>query len=143
MKKIFCAIMFFFALCSMSQASVQKFGNFRVDVPNGWQGGLQGSTLVVKNNRTTASVTVSFNKTDGESLSDIVENIYVQMDGRDLEQDDDGDYSFNFMDSAGAESVALITGDNDIYLAISLSGFDDEKLQSDFNKILDSIEWED
>ena len=75
-------------------------------------------------------------------LSDIVERLYVQMDGRDLEQDEDGDYSFSFMNTAGAESVALVTGSEGYYLVISMSGFDDENLTGDFEKILDSIDWE-
>ncbi|MBQ7197005.1 MAG: hypothetical protein IJS40_06305, partial [Synergistaceae bacterium] len=64
-------------------------------------------------------------------------------DGRDLEQDEDGDYSFSFVNTAGAESVALVTGNEGYYLVISMSGFEDENLTSDFEKILDSIDWED
>ena len=143
MKKFFYLfLVIFFALYSTAFASVQSFGNFRADVPDGWKGELQGSTLVIKNNSVPASVAIAFNHMGGANLSDIVERLYIQMDGRDLEQDDDGDYSFNFENSAGKESVALVTGGDGYYLVISLSGFNDENLQDDFEKILDSIDWE-
>jgi len=143
MKKIFCSLALILIFASCSCAKPEAFGNFRAEIPSGWSGDLQGSTLVIKNSDKNASVAVAFNQMGEAQLSDIVERLYIQMDGRDLEQDEDGDYNFAFKNSAGAESVALVTAEEGYYLVISLSGFDDESLSSDFEKILDSIDWED
>lgn len=141
-KKFFLALMFVLIFASIAGAKPQAFGNFRAEVPVGWTGGLQGSTLVIKHENGNASLAVAFNKMGEASLTDIAERLYIQMDGRDLEQDDDGDYSFSFVNSAGAESIALLTGGDGYYLVISMSGFEDDALQKDFEKILDSIDWE-
>ncbi|MBQ7560147.1 MAG: hypothetical protein IJT20_07890 [Synergistaceae bacterium] len=146
-KKFFFALTIIFILAfifvSTANAKPESFGNFRAEVPHGWSGGLQGSTLVIKHENGNASLAVAFNKMGEASLTDIAERLYIQMDGRDLEQDDDGDYSFSFVNSAGAESIALLTGGDGYYLVISMSGFEDDALQKDFEKILDSIDWED
>ena len=128
---------------SLSFASLQTFGNFRAEIPSGWSGELQGSTLVIKHENKNASIAIAFNEMGDASLSDIVERLYIQMDGRDLEQDEDGDYTFSFVNLAGVESIALVTGSEGYYLVISMSGFENDDLQGDFEKILDSIDWED
>ena len=128
---------------SLSFASLQTFGNFRAEIPSGWSGELQGSTLVIKHENKNASIAIAFNEMGDASLTDIVERLYIQMDGRDLEQDDDGDYNFNFVNSSGVESIALIADGGGYYLLVLMSGFEDENLQADFEKILDSIDWKD
>ena len=143
MKKIFLAILAILIFSSCLYAKPESFGNFRVEIPTGWKGELQGSTLVIKNSEANASLAVAFNEMGNTPLSEIVERLYVQMDGRDLEQDEDGDYSFSFVNMAGAESIALVTGSEGYYLVISMSGFDNDNLTDDFEKILDSIDWED
>lgn len=129
-------------MCSCALGRVQNFGNFRVDVPSGWKGELQGSTLVIKHNTENASVAVAFAQTGGASLSDIAERLYIQMEGEGLEQDEDGDYMFTFTNRAGGESIALVTGDDGYYLVLSLTGYDDN-LEDDFNTIIDSLDYED
>ncbi|MBQ6775118.1 MAG: hypothetical protein IJP53_01545 [Synergistaceae bacterium] len=142
-RKIFLCALMLLVLASAALARPQAFGNFRAEIPAGWSGDLQGSTLVIKNDTAKASLAVAFNEMGEASLTDIVERLYVQMDGRDLEQDDDGDYNFSFVNMAGAESVALISGGDGYYLVVSMSGFEDEALHDDFETILDSIDWED
>ena len=143
MKKFLCSLILIFIFASVAAASVKTFGNFRAEVPEGWEGELQSSTLVLKHKTKKASVAIAFNQMGEADLTDIVERLYIQMDGRDLEQDEDGDYNFAFVNAAGVESIALITGNEGYYLVISMSGFDDDDLTSDFEKILDSIDWED
>ena len=142
MKKIFCSLILILIFSSAAIASVKAFGNFRAEVPEGWEGELQGSTLVIKHKTKKASIAIAFNQMGGADLTDIVERLYIQMDGRDLEQDEDGDYNFVFVNASGVDSIALITGNEGYYLVISMSGFEDEDLTSDFEKVLDSIDWE-
>lgn len=143
MKKFLCSVLIILIFASCSLAKPEAFGNYRAEIPSGWSGELQGSTLVIKNAGANASIAVAFNQMGDAQLSDIVERLYVQMDGRDLEQDEDGDYIFSFANMAGTESVALVTGGDGYYLVISMSGFDNEELTGDFEKILDSIDWVD
>ena len=143
MKKIFYSILITLIFASCSLANPQEFGNFRVEIPSGWTGELQNTTLVIKNDSKPASIAIAFNEMGDADLTDIVERLYVQMDGRDLEQDEDGDYNFFFTNAAGSQSVALVTGSEGYYLVISMSGFEDENLQNDFETILDSIDFED
>ena len=141
-RKIFMFMMIILVLASGACAEVQRFGHFKVNVPDGWTGELQGSTLVVKSNRVNASLAVAFNETGGASLSDIVERLYIQMEGENLQQDDDGDYMFMFKNLAGADSVALVTEDDGYYLVLSLTGFDNEDIQNDLEVIMDSVDFE-
>ena len=49
MKKIFYSILITLIFASCSLANPQEFGNFRVEIPSGWTGELQNTTLVIKN----------------------------------------------------------------------------------------------
>ncbi len=89
MKKFFISFFIIFIFSSAAFAQLQSFGNFRAEIPSGWTGELQGKTLVIKNQNAKASLAVAFNEMGTADLSDIVERLYIQMDGRDLEQDED------------------------------------------------------
>ena len=142
-RRIFLCAVIILALVFPASAKTQKFGHFRVDVPSGWKGELQGQTLLVKSQSVNASVAVAFAETGEASFTDIVERLYVQMKGENLEQDEDGDYSFTFKNLAGGESLALVTGEDGYYLVLSLTGYDNEEIQEDLETIMDSIDWED
>ncbi|MBQ7152108.1 MAG: hypothetical protein IJR94_07650 [Synergistaceae bacterium] len=140
--KNFCwALIIFLATAQASWSMLHTFGPFKAEIPLGWTGELQGSTLVIKSKEADASVTVASNTMGQVSLGEIAEVLCLQVDGRDLEQDDDGDYTFNFIDSSGEESIALVTGDEEFYLVVAMTGYENENLQGDFEKILASIDW--
>ena len=69
-------------------ANTQGFGNFSVNVPSGWKGELQGQALIVKSQSVNASAAVAFAQMGGASFTDIVERLYIQMNGENLQQDD-------------------------------------------------------
>ena len=144
-RKVFMCMAVILVLLMVSQASakIRSFGNFRVDVPSGWRGELQRQTLLVKSEHVNASVAVAFAQTGGASFTDIVERLYTQMDGENLEEDSDGDYTFTFTNLAGGQSFAIITGGNDYYLVLSVTGYDIEEVQADIESMLDSVDWED
>ena len=141
-RKIILSFLTLFLFFGNAFAEIQKFDHFSVDVPEGWDANLQDSTLVVKSRNVDASITVAFNQMGDAELSDIAERLYIQMDGTDLEEDEDGDYIFNFRNPAGSDSVALITGEENYYLVLSITGFNEESVQKDIEKILDTIDWE-
>ncbi len=142
-RRIFLCAVMILVLAFQASAKTQKFGHFRVDVPSGWKGELQGQTLLVKSESVNASVAVAFAEMGEASFTDIVERLYIQMKGDNLEQDEDGDYSFTFKNLAGGESFAIVTGEDGYYLVLSLTGYDNEEIQEDLETIMDSIDWED
>lgn len=138
MRKVFISLIILLALISPVNAG------FKVDVPSSWIREDSGSTMVIKSLNANASVAVAFNPMGGASLTDIVERLYIQMNGTDLEQDEDGDYSFNFTNNSGAEGFVMVTSEEDYYLVVSVSGYqDDDKIKEDVTKILDSLDYED
>ena len=142
-RKIFLCAVMILVLAFQASAKIQKFGHFRVDVPRGWKAELQGQTLLVKSQSVNASVAVAFAEMGQASFTDIVERLYIQMKGENLEQDEDGDYTFTFKNLAGGESIALVTGEDGYYLVLSLTGYDNEEIQEDLETIMDSIDFED
>ena len=143
-RKVFVCALLIFVMISQAHARVQRFGHFRVNVPSGWSGELQGQTLIVKSKSANASIAVAFAETGEASFSDIVERLYVQMGGENLEEDSDGDYTFTFKNLAGGESFAIITGsDEGYYLVLSVTGYDNDDLKEDLEAIMDSVDWED
>lgn len=142
-RKIFLCTLIILVLASQASAKIQRFGHFKVDVPSGWTGELQGQTLLVKSNSVNASLAVAFAETGEASFTDIVERLYIQMKGENLQQDEDGDYSFTFKNLAGGESIALVMGDDGYYLVLSLTGYDNEEVQEELDAIMDSVDFED
>lgn len=139
MRKVFISLIIFLVMASESLAG------FKVTLPSSWIRQDSGSTMVIKSLKTNVSITASLNPTGGADFMDIVELLYIQMRGTDLEQDSEGDYTFNFTDSAGTEGVVIITSAEDYYSVITVSGLqdDDKKIQDDIDKILDSLEYDD
>ena len=138
MRKIFAAMVVVFVISS------QAFAGVRVNVPSGWTREDQGNTVIIRSKSSNASVVIAFNSMGGADLTDIVERLYIQMEGRDLAQDSDGDYSFSFTNNSGASSLAMVTSSDGYYLVISMSGFEgDEEIQADMEKIFDSLDYED
>ena len=142
-RKLFLSALLILVLALPVHSSTQRFGNFSVDVPSGWKGELQGQTLIVKSQSVNASVAVAFAQMGEASFTDIVERLYIQMNGENLQQDEDGDYMFTFKNLAGGESFALVTGGDGYYLVLSITGYDIDGIEDDINTIIDSIDWED
>ena len=65
------------------------------------------------------------------------------MSGENLEQDEDGDYTFTFTNLAGGESLAMITGGDGYYLVLSMTGYNIDGIEDDLNTIIDSLDYED
>ena len=143
MRKLLLSVIMLLVIIHSAYADVQKFGNIIVDVPSGWEGSLQGSTLVVKSKTKSASLAIAFNSMGNANLTDIAERLYIQMGGENLEQDEDGDYSFTFKNLAGTDSIALVGGADGYYIVVSITGFQDESVHEDMERIIDSLDYED
>ena len=144
MRKIFLCATIILALALPSSASVKHFGPLSVEVPKGWTASQHGSATVIKSSRSNASVTVAVNPMGEASLGDIAGKLCEQMNGHDLERDSDGDYTFYFTNHAGAECFAMISDAEDgRYILMSAAGLEteDEKIRSEIEAVIDSMEW--
>jgi len=144
MRKIFLCLTIIFAFAVHSSADVKTFGPLSVESPSGWTASQQGSAVVIKSSRSNASVTVAVNPMGEASLGDIAGKLCGQMNGRDLERDSDGDYTFRFTNHAGAECFALLTDAEDgRYVLLSASGVDScsNNECSEIEAVIDSLEW--
>ena len=140
-KAVLC-VAFVVLLSVPAMGRVQTFGPLSVEVPSGWTAERQGSVTVIKNAGENASVSVAVNSKGEATLTDITERLYVQMNGTGLEQDEDGDYTFQFESLAGAESFAIITDSGDgRYILISVTGYKNENVQEALDAIVDSLDW--
>ena len=138
MRKIFISLIIFLVMTSQALAA------FKVNLPSGWIRHDSANTMVIKSLNTNASVVVAINSMGEADLTDIAERLYVQMGGTDLAQDEDGDYYFNFVNNSGAAGFVMITREEDHYLVISVTGYqDDEKTKENVTQILDSLDYED
>lgn len=144
MRKIFLCLTIILAFAVHSSADVKTFGPLSVESPSGWTASQQGSAVVIKSSRSNASVTVAVNPMGEASIGDIAGKLCEQMNGRDLERDSDGDYTFWFTNHAGAECFALLTDAGDgRYILMSAAGLEteDERIRAEIEAIIDSLEW--
>ena len=104
---------------------VRDFNDFSVDVPAGWSAEQQGATVVMKAVSSDASLSLAVASMGEATAEEIAQKLYEQLGGVDLEKDEDGDFSFMYLDTAGVESyVCIIDGKDGTYLVTALSGID-------------------
>ena len=75
------------------------------------------------------------------TLEEITKKLYEQLGGVDLEKDEDGDFYFEYKDTAGVQcGVWVYAGDEGEYLVMASSG-DDQPGGEMIDRILDSIRY--
>ena len=145
MRKILFCVALVAIMAAPSFANIQQIGNLTADVPSGWTAEQKGSVIVISHTASKASVSVAVNSLGRASLTDIAERLYTQMGGEDLEQDEDGDYSFSFTDINGSAGFVILTDSEDgRYILMSVSGHGkSSELDDEIDKIIDSLDWDD
>ena len=64
------------------------------------------------------------------------------MNGNSLEEDSDGDYTFRYKSTSGAEGIVILTDSGEgRYILISVSGIENEGIHDEFDRIIDSLDW--
>ena len=122
--------------------SIEHFGALSVEVPSGWTAEQQGSVTIIRKLSDNSSVAVAVNSKGSASLSDIAEHLYTQMNGNSLEEDSDGDYTFRYKSTSGAEGIVILTDSGEgRYILISVSGIENEGIHDEFDRIIDSLDW--
>ncbi len=116
---------------------VQQFERFSIDVPEGWGANQDGSTVILIKNDRTASMSITVADTEGMNRKALAEAFVKELNGKNLERDSDGDYSFEMVNANGVTSHALLTGDDDIYCLFVMTGV--ENARDEISAILGSV----
>lgn len=130
----FWAILAGLAFSALASAAVTEFKDFSLNVPDGWTSNQDGSTVSVVANDKSAAVSITVDKTEGASLKDLAEAFKQRLNGSDPVLEDDV-YRFTFTNPAGVESNAILTGDEDRFCLIVITGE-----HPDLKAMLDSLE---
>lgn len=134
-KSIVFAFIAFFAISTSAFAAVQDFGDLSVDVPAGWAAVKTGSTVAITAVDNSAALTITLEENDGTAMEAIADAFLAQLNGVDPELDEDGTFTFSFVNANGIECNVVLTGDEDFYFMLILMGEHD-----DMEAIIDSIE---
>ena len=144
MRRLFMLITIFISVNSQAMAAIQTIGNLTADIPAGWSAEQQNSVTVIKSLTRNASIAVAVNPLGEASMTDIAEHLYIQMSGKNLTQDSDGDYTFTYTTTSGAEGFAILTNSGDgRYILMSISGYGNQAVNDEIDAIIDSLEWND
>ena len=139
MKRTLAAIAVLAVVLSAASAFafVQQFGKFSVDVPEGWGANQEDSTVILIKNDRTASMSITVADTEGMNRKALAEAFVKELNGRDLERDDVGDYTFTMTNANGVDSHALLTGDDEEYCLFVMTGI--ENARDEMTAILGSV----
>lgn len=106
---------------SMAFAGVQDFGAYTIDVPAGWTAEQDGETVGFVKNDNSASMSISYDTTDGASLKEIADAFVEALGGKNLKNTELG-YNFQMTNQNGIESDCLVIGDEAHYALIVVTG---------------------
>ena len=136
MKRLLIALTLVAIFAAASFASVQDFGKFTIDVPEGWTAEQDGETVGIIKNDNTASMSITVDTLDGASLKECADAFAKELNGKNLTFADDT-YQFEFSNANGVESKAILSGDDKNYALFVITGA--ENAAEDISKMLGSV----
>ena len=142
-KILILSVVCFFSLWAPVHAEMREFETLSLDVPAGWTAEQQGAAVVLKAVSSDASLSLASGKMGEATLEEIAKKLYEQLGGVDLEEDEEGDFYFEYKDTAGVQcGVWVYAGVEGEYLVMASSG-DDQPGGEMIDKILDSVRYRD
>ena len=132
-RVIICLMLLVFA--SSSYAEIQEFKYFSVDIPDDWSFQEDGSEVKITADNETGALTIITDEPEGNSIEDLASLFAIKFGGSEIVSDDEGNFTFEFDEGEGQ---ATITGDEDFYILIMASGF--EENGDTLGEILNSLE---
>ncbi|MBQ4468563.1 MAG: hypothetical protein II917_00290 [Synergistaceae bacterium] len=138
MKRLTLAAILVLALSLSAFGAVQDFGEFTINVLDGWTAQFQAPNAIITKNDNTAQLVVTISETGGASLGDIaaaVANSFAEQGFTNITTpaaDSDGDYSFEGLNPQGAKSHVLITGSGNEFCMFTMTGLENaaEEIQA-------------
>ena len=129
------------ALCVASHAERREFETLSLFVPSGWTAEQQGATIVMKAASSDVSLSLASGKLGEASLKEVARRLYEQLDGVEFEEDEEGDFYFEYRDMAGVPCcVWVYAGGEEDYLVMAVSG-GDQPGGEQIEKIVSSIHY--
>ena len=136
MKRLAAAAVVVVISAAMAFGAVQDFGAFTIDVPAGWTAERDGETVAFTKNDNTASMSITYDTTDGASIKEIADAFVEALNGKGLAKDGEG-YTFTMTNANGVESKCFLTGDDKNYALIVVTG--GENAADDVAAMMDSL----
>lgn len=134
-----------FSTTSFAEVQSFKFPGFEfscaVNVPKNWTATQNGATVTIKSNKRNSSLSIAIANKGEATLEDVANRLCKQLNGKELERDDDGDYTFSYKDMAGAEFLVLLTEMNETTYGLLAFSFENERDEETINKMLSSAEF--
>ena len=129
MKRSLAAVLAVVLAATMAFAGVQDFGEFKVDVPEGWTATKDGSTVAFVKDDNTSSMSITVDEADGASRKEITDAFVTEFkktfkDVTAPQVDEDGDYMFEMTNEAGVKSTVLVTGNDKQYCLVVITGLE-------------------
>ena len=123
-------------LSSAAFGEVQDFGAFTIDVPAGWTAAKDGETVGITKNDNSAAVSITYDSTDGMTIKELAEAFVESLKGKDLKEDN-GTYTFTFVNASGVESSCVLSGDDKNYALVVMTGI--ESAPEEINAMVGSL----
>lgn len=123
-------------LSSAAFGEVQDFGAFTIDVPAGWTAAKDGETVGITKDDHSAAVSITYDSTDGMTIKELAEAFVESLKGKDLKEDN-GTYTFTFVNASGVESSCVLSGDDKNYALVVMTGI--ESAPEEINAIVGSL----
>ena len=111
----------FTAACAFG--AVQDFGKFTLDIPSGWTGSQDGSTVAVVKDDSSSAMSITFDSAEGASLEELAAAFAKELNATSPAATGDGDYTFSFNQN-GVESKCLLSGGEGMYILVVMTGDD-------------------
>jgi len=141
MKRLLTALTLVAVFAAASFAAVQDFGAFTMDVPDGWTASQQGPTSIFTKNDNTASLSITVAETQGYSLKDLADAFVAEFKKSfasvGTPEGDANGYSWVMTTNNGAESKAILSGDDSKYALFVVTG--GENAPDDISAMMDSL----
>ena len=123
-------------LSAAAFGAVQDFGAFTIDVPAGWTAAKDGETVGITKNDNSAAVSITYDGTDGMSIKELADAFVENLKGKDLKEDD-GTYTFTFVNASGVESTCVLSGDDKNFVLVVMTGI--ESAAEEINAMVGSL----
>lgn len=122
MKKLFLSMVLTLAMAVPAFAEVKDFKTFTADVPEGWQVVEEAGKVSLTSTAENSAITFMHAPLEGATGKQIADTFVQQLNAKDLKDEGDGVYTFNFDAGKGVISHCAVSTDDTTFLFISVTG---------------------
>ena len=120
-KRFAFALLLVFAFSAAALAAKVESDRLSVDVPDGWTGGVEGSSISIVAADNSAAIVVALDSLGGSSMEDAVKAAAHQLKGGEITKDEDDVYSFDFTNEQGVPTHVIMSGGDGDFIMMSIT----------------------